>query len=415
MSLLRKIEATIFNIAGVKINPATEEGLTAIDDGLTAIADAQAEVLPSGELPTASKHAEINVSFQYGLNDQKTRTSIVASGTATTSNGNAVASSGAAASSSALIESYDVLTSKVGQTWMVDIPFYLVDAPIAGNDRFIGWGEKGVDGFFIGSQGNQTGILHYNNTVATFINSSAFLNVGSTELPTLDFEKGNAFRIIGQHGYGVTDVYVKSGITGKYVLLHRFNFANSLTAPSLRNPSNPIIMYSENTTNTTNVAIASDGFAGFIIGDDQDRGVIHLISTTYSGNPSDENILTIRGKSTLGGINNKVTAKPLRFTLAVDGTKVSNVRLVVNGTLTGTPVWTDVDAVNSSLEYDTAGIYTAGTGEPRDALDLAKVDSAKDNVAELSIELRPQDTVSVIWDSAATLDANVSVLMNEEI
>jgi len=73
-----------------------------------------------------------------------------------------------------------------------------------------------------------------------------------------------------------------------------------------------------------------------------------------------------------------------------------------------------VDAPGSTLEYDVSRSYTVGTGEPIFGFDLAKVASDKLFVNSLSIELRPQDTLSIIADSQSVTDIKATIVMNEE-
>jgi len=91
------------------------------------------------------------------------------------------------------------------------------------------------------------------------------------------------------------------------------------------------------------------------------------------------------------------------------------VKIIINAkTNASIKIWNAVDAPGSTLEYDVSRSYTVGTGEPIFGFDLAKVASDKLFVNSLSIELRPQDTLSIIADSQSVTDIKATIVMNEE-
>jgi len=385
---------------------------------MTYIQQSKPSLTAFWENTSESKHPEIQVLFQYGIVAGLVRTTIVWSGTVTAANGNAIVWSGAAASSSAIVESEAILTYKAGQWWQAMFSLLFPWTPVAWNDRAIWFWEKDVDWFFIWYNWTSLWILHINNTVKTWIPQTSWnwdKADWTGELPVIDTTKGNVCKIQWQHlWYWAIQFFLEKPWTWEFIKIHTIEYANANLVPSQRNPSNPILAYSENTTNTTNMEIRSASMAGFVEWEDVDLWLRHTVSVLATWTTTNKNILTIRGKSLFWWISNKVVSKPLLISASCDGNKWTTFTVVTNWTFTWTPVWTDVDTPGSTLEYDTAWVYTIWTWEPVFWFDLAKVWSDKLELKSFWIELRPQDTISIIADSASVTDIKATIVMNEE-
>jgi len=370
-----------------------------------------------------SKHREIQVLFQYGLVPWIIRSTLVNLWTTTALNSNAIVSSWATWLSSAILETEGILTYKAGQWWLVMFSAWFTGTPATGNERAIWFWEKDVDWFYVWYNWTSFWILHINNTVKTWI-PQASRNGDNADwtgkLPAINTATWNVFMIKGQHlWYGEISFYMANRDAvlswwDKFERIHTIQYANTSTVPSQRNPSNPIIAYSDNTTNTTDLSVFTASMSWFIEWDDTDAWQRHTIGVLSTWATTNKNIVTVRGKATFGGIVNKVLAKPLFISASCDWVKATSFTVIINGVFTGTPVWVDVDTPSSTLEYDTAWVYTAWTWEPVFWFDLSKVWNDKFFLKDCSIELRPQDSISIIANSASNTDISASIVMNEE-
>ena len=106
--------------------------------------------------------------------------------------------------------------------------------------------------------------------------------------------------------------------------------------------------------------------AGFIQGDEGLLGARHSANNTKAiASTSETNILTIHNELDFNGTKNKVSVYPDFLTLATDSPsgnpKSIVVTLWVNPTeISGTMSLTKIDANNSVMEYDTAGVLVTG-------------------------------------------------------
>jgi len=103
--------------------------------------------------------------------------------------------------------------------------------------------------------------------------------------------------------------------------------------------------------------------------------------------------------------------------VAVDGTKISQYRVILNAVLGGEPNWQYEDENNSIAEYDTAG--TTATVGSNSQLILAGVLGKTANTSAIlvdyDIHLIPGDTITIaVRTTSGSTDAAVSITWLED-
>ncbi len=136
------------------------------------------------------------------------------------------------------------------------------------------------------------------------------------------------------------------------------------------------------------------------------------VAAENTGVTSEVPLLTIRCKAIYQGSINRTNVQIDLFSASTEGTKPVRIRLVKNGTLGGTPAYSDIDTTNSVVEYDTAATaVTGGTSVIR--LELAKTDGNATRLDQLNLFLQPGDTLTVAATSSASAEVRVSLNWRE--
>ena len=106
---------------------------------------------------------------------------------------------------------------------------------------------------------------------------------------TLDQTKGNVFEIRYQWlGFGILDFYIENPSTGKFVLVHKIEYANINTIPSVDNPTLPMCLSASNTSNTSDIVLESSSMMGGVEGKDTQDGLFNSAVRETTGIGTDE-------------------------------------------------------------------------------------------------------------------------------
>ena len=177
---------------------------------------------------------------------------------------------------------------------------------------------------------------------------------------TLDPSKGNVYQIGFQYlGAGPifcsVEVPAIDGNNATWVLVHTFNFPNSLTSTTLSQPSFPFTMSAYSAGSTTDVSVRISSFAGFIEGKMRLTGprMTYTDTSTAVSTTSYYALLTIRNDRVFSGRANQSVIHLLSFGGAHDDTTPVTLFLIRNATLVGTPNFTQHSATSSTY-VDTA-------------------------------------------------------------
>ncbi len=241
---------------------------------------------------------------------------------------------------------------------------------------------------------------------------------GSGALPVLDPTKGNVFQIRYQWlGFGLISFAIEDPESGEYHTVHTIQFANANTSPSLQNPTLPLHVTAENTSNTSNLTVKTSSMAGFAEGHIVEDSVLHGMSNAITGLGTTETpILSIKDNLIHQGEINRVRVRPEFISLATDATKAVIFRIRIQSTLEGPVAFTDVDAAVSVISTDVAATgVTSGTGREALAITLGKTDSLLINIDELDKKLNPGEHVTITAEavSGSSHEASASLTWGE--
>lgn len=304
--------------------------------------------------------------FAYNINSDLVNTTTSGTGTITQANSQAVLSTSAAASSSALLTSRRFIPYTPGQGGKARFTAVFTTG-VANSLQEIGVGDD-MDGFFFAYNGADFCINRRQNGVDNYVtqaNWSEVLNGSASFVNNLDFTKGNVFEIQYQWlGYGEIRFSIENPITGRYELVHKIQYANTAVVPSVFNPSFPVRIFVENTTNTSDIVLKCPSAAAYIEGLQESLGIPRgksnlktSVGTTLT------NIITLRNKETYASITNRIPVELEFFsygTNGVSGGTPAQVKVIKDVTLGGSPSFSDIDTNNSPMEFDIAGTTITG-------------------------------------------------------
>ncbi len=282
----------------------------------------------------------------------------------------ALLTANAGAANSAILQSHYHPPYTPGRGHLALLTFNFISTPTTGGDKRVGlFGE--TNGYGIYLQQTPTAI----NLVLAGGTSNGTQTVSKTNWNidkldgtgvsgyTLDLTKVQILVIQYQALY-VGRVTVAFDINGDIVPVHSFNHANLIAYPYIQQASLPIhfSVRTSSLAQTMNAICASviseGGMDLFLL---QGRtfaasnGITSITVTTRRP------ILTIRCKQQLNSINQNSVTIPIEFEVSATGNS-AYIELVRNGTLTGTPAFTNVDTANSVMESDVAATgITGGT------------------------------------------------------
>lgn len=396
-------DATIVKsiIAGQKFNnrfsnsPVDNEGhiFVHIHDPKTAF----------GEIRMSEMTPQIQTSFVYGINQSLIVTGSTGSGSVSSSNSMIVVETGAASSSSAEISTIRPLKYNPGQGSLARFTGVFTSG-VTGNTQWIGPLDD-EDGFAFGYSGNTFGVLRRQNSVDFFTPQSSWsddvmdgsLSNSNPSAQLLDPTKGNVFEIKFQYlGFGNIVYSIERSESGEFVPVHLDKYANNYVVPSVFNPTLPIKVITENTTNTSNVVLQCASISGFVEGKRELTGPIRAFSNAKNPATS-EHTFSIRNKSTFKGKNNKVRIyiqliNASSRAVGGSGDPVS-LSIIKNPTFGSVLTWVDVNT--DSVVETSITDSTVTNGETILNLSLASSDSTNFSPPDKFIyEIAPNDIVT---------------------
>ena len=136
--------------------------------------------------------------------------------------------------------------------------------------------------------------------------------------------------------------------------------------------------------------------AGMVQGKDEELGIIRGISVVAANTGTTEiPLLSLKNGLVYASKPNRVQLELIIIGLSTDLTQqVATFRVYLNTTLTGTPAFAAVDAVNSPAFKDTAA--TGRTGERLvTSFVLSSTDAKEFDISRLKIKLQPGDILTI--------------------
>lgn len=227
---------------------------------------------------------------------------------------------------------------------------------------------------------------------------------GAEQLPSIDFTKGNVFQIQYQWlGFGGIEFFMEHPEDGRYHLVHRIEYANANTVPSVDNPTLPLCLMAENTSNTTDMVVKVGSLGGFIEGKDADLGLPNAIVAEDTGTGTTETpIFSIHNHSIYQSIVSRVRVIPRILSASIDAVtanKPSTVRVRLNPTLTGAS-FSAHDANTSVMRTDSAATAVSG-GTIIFAASITEGGPLATDLKEYLDRMDPADTLTVSLESSS--------------
>ena len=216
-------------------------------------------------------------------------------------------------------------------------------------------------------------------------------------------------------GAGSIFFYIFNPSGGEPILVHEIEYANANTIPSVDNPTLPLCARVQNTSNTSDIIMATASMGGFVEGRVKEFGVSHSIEVDTTGVTTVQTpLLTIHSHDVFQGKINRVRVRIKLISASVDGGKPSILRVTKNATLTGASFSPhEPGAGTSTIHEDTSATAMTG-GNDIFTAGLSKVDSVALNSQDLEVFLEPIEFLTIsLQATATTVDAVLSLSWEE--
>ncbi|KKM16864.1 hypothetical protein LCGC14_1681560 [marine sediment metagenome] len=247
-------------------------------------------------------------------------------------------------------------------------------------------------------------------------NTDKFDGSGASGI-TLDPTKGNVYQIRYQWlGFGLISFFIEDPDDGDYHLVHKIEYANANTIPSLDNPTLPVCMAVANTGNTTDIVLQSSSMMGAIEGKDLEEGIVNSLIAEDTGIGTDETpIFSIHNHTIYQSKINRVRIEFRTFTASIDSVtanKPSTIRVRLNPTLTGAS-FSAVDADTSVVRTDVAATAVSG-GELIYGQIITEGAAPPIDFTKVMDKLNPGETITVSLESlSGNVDSVISMNWKE--
>ena len=374
-----------------------------------------------GEIITAELTPVVQADFVYGINANLFNSTLTGSGTATSTNQMGVASTTAAATSSSLIQSLRRAKYRAGEGLISRFTAQFTTGA-ANSTQLAGMRNADIDGWFIGYNGTQFGIMYRRNSVDTWIAQSSFnldkLDGTGVSGVNLDPTKINIFQLsIGYLGARGCVFSVLSPITGHWVNFHNYSFHNVVSGQTQSvNPTMTFGIQAINTTNNTNIVVRCGSVGVFIVGKRERIGATYGVNNFKSIATTDTNIVTVRNNTTINGVTNQSQIRIRSLSVSTVAAVPVVFKLIKNTTLGGVPAYTNIDATNSCAAFDVAGTTVTG-GNVQFNTTVGANGNVFVDLTEFDIFLAPSETLTCTAATISGAAANhvVAINWNEDI
>ena len=365
-------------------------------------------------------------SFEYTVdNTELTENTITNGGTVTQANAMAVLDTSTTTNSTALLQSKKEAKYRAGLG--ANFRFTaLYTSPVSGTEQLAGLADEAgssqpfKNGYMIGYIGTTFGVHRFSNdtitTVALASCDDPLDGTGASGM-TIDQTKINVFEIRYQYlGAGRIDFLIEDDSTGEFVIFHSINYANTATEPSVYMPNFRATFWADNGATTSNIILKTASYAYFVEGITEPilthRPEFSTGKQEKTSVSSEVAILTIRNKNTYASKTNFIEIQLYGINAAVEasGNAITNIRLVKNTTLGGTPSYSDIETSDSVVEVDTSGTTLTGGVELFNDAISGQRGSIFERLREWTIILEPNETLTISGETSsgtATIDASL--------
>ncbi len=372
-----------------------------------------------GDLRTSELTPQAQITFAYSINADIVDTDTLNGGTVTQADSMAVLQTSTDAAGSAQMNSRRILKYRSGLGASVRFTG-MWESSAADSTQLLGVGDTS-DGFFLGYNGTSFGLMSRQNETDTWIGRAAWNidtmdgagNAGNPSGVLLDTTKLNVFQIRFQWlGAGQVEYAAEDPTTGRFVPVHRIQYANNYVLPSIYNPSLPLHGEVVNQGNTTNLVVKTASMAAFVEG----RSIVTGPSNAYqasSTHSTETAFFHLRNKGTYQSLQNRVSSIVRQLSVGNDANTLSTFRMYLNATLSGTAAWADINGADSVMEVDQVQAYVSG-GKLLFAGTVGKDTGVSFPMSELDINIRPNDVLTVTSASGSSGAQSASIVWVED-
>jgi hypothetical protein len=229
----------------------------------------------------------------------------------------------------------------------------------------------------------------------------------------LDQTRGNVFEIRYQWlGFGIIDFYIENPSNGKFILVHKIEYANANTIPSLDNPTLPLCMAVSNTDNESDIVLQAASMMGGIEGKDIEEGIHNTEIAQLAGIDTNETaILSLHNHTIYQSKINRVRVAPKEFGITIEASAANKpgiIRVRKNPTLVGAS-FSAVDADTSVMRKDTSATTVTG-GDLLFAQSIADDTPLSFDLSQKTGRLEPGETITVSGEATnGTIEAIVTI------
>lgn len=230
----------------------------------------------------------------------------------------------------------------------------------------------------------------------------------------LDQTKGNVYQIRYQWlGFGAINYYIEDPTTGMFVLVHMIQYGNANTAPSVDNPTMPLCMSVENTSNTSDITLKTASMLGAIEGKNLEEGGVFnaLVLETTGITTTETPVISIHNHNTYKGKINRVAIRLDVVSASFDASaanKPAVLRITSDAELTGAS-FSPVDSNTSVVHSDTSATAITG-GKVLFSQSLAEGSAPVFDFADRNIIIHPNETLTISLEASNnTIDPIVSL------
>lgn len=331
---------------------------------------------------------------------------------------------------------YPVLLAGLGATWQDAYELSLGLSAQVPNYTFTSNGNKvmaqsvipGPQGSFAySSAGSSVGAWTQINagidTTQTFIPQAKWnidTRLDGDEDSILNPQLGNVYQIQFQYlGFGAINFFVEDKVTGEFCLVHKIQFANTHTTPSVSNPTFRVGWYVQNMGNASNVSVQGSSAGMFIEGATRRDTPPQAESfDQLSVSNTATNILSIRNRVSFGGKVNRAEIFPLLVNASTQANKVTFFRILLNPTYSAPVNFSYHNEAGSLAEVATDKVFVTG-GRNIGTLTVGSTTptTIRFNITEgTDTAINPGTTLAfVAATTAASGDCQVSATWQEDL
>lgn len=239
---------------------------------------------------------------------------------------------------------------------------------------------------------------------------------GTEHLPTLVPTNGNVYKIEYQWlGFGQVVFSIEDPVTGRFEPVHRIEYSNSATVPSLLNPSVPVSAMARNVANTSDIAVKISSLVAGVQGKNLAIGNEFAADVQGTGfNTTESPLVSVLNQSVFASITNRTIQQYTAMSLGNVHNQNVIVRFYKNAVLTG-PSFTEVSAGQSVMTIDESATAFSG-GEFLFGVYVGVLDSKELGLDQLQghdrgIGFNPGDMMTATVETVSGTGAAVEIAM----